>query len=89
MADEPVLTHRLLRTKEAAAYLSVSEWKLRLLIQDEIIPVVQDQRGGPFLLDLRDLTSRTTNIDLAIPMAGGRRRCFWRPPLRCCTASGE
>jgi hypothetical protein len=24
------------------------------LIQDEIIPFLQDQEGGPFLLDLRD-----------------------------------
>lgn len=55
MADVPVPARRLLRTKEAAAYLSMSEWKLRRLIQDEIIPIVQDQRGGPFLIDLCDL----------------------------------
>jgi hypothetical protein len=33
----------------------MSEWKLRRLIQDEIIPFLQDQEGGPFLLDVRDL----------------------------------
>jgi excisionase family DNA binding protein len=51
----PMVTRRLLRTRQAAAYLSMSEWKLRRLIQTEIIPFVQDQRGGPFLVDVRDL----------------------------------
>lgn len=55
MTVVPMLTRRLLRTKQAATYLSMSEWKLRRLIQNEIIPFVQDQRGGPFLVDVRDL----------------------------------
>ena len=55
MATAPTLTRRLLRTKQAAAYLSMSEWKLRRLIQDGILPVVQDHEYGPFLLDVRDL----------------------------------
>jgi excisionase family DNA binding protein len=55
MATVPTHPRRLLRTKQAAEYLSMSEWKLRCLIQDEIIPFLQDQEGGPFLLDLRDL----------------------------------
>jgi excisionase family DNA binding protein len=46
---------RLLRTKEAAAYLGLSPWKLRRLIQVGQLPVVQDADGSPFLLDLRDL----------------------------------
>lgn len=46
---------RLLRTKEAAEYLGLSPWKLRRLIQDGQLPVVQDADGSPFLLDLRDL----------------------------------
>ena len=54
MATVPTHPRRLLRTKQAAEYLSMSEWKLRRLIQDEIIPFLQDQEGGPFLLDLRD-----------------------------------
>jgi excisionase family DNA binding protein len=48
---------RLLRTKEAAEYLSISPWKLRRLIQDGRLPVVQDGDGAPFLLDVRDLDS--------------------------------
>lgn len=44
-----------LRTRDAAEYLSISSWKLRRLIQDGRIPVVQDGDGSPFLLDLRDL----------------------------------
>lgn len=55
MADQPKFPQRLLRTKEAAVYLRISEWKLRRLIQDEIIPIVQDHLDAPFLVDLRDL----------------------------------
>lgn len=55
MATASVHPRRLLRTKQAAAYLSMSEWKLRRLIQDAIIPFLQDEEGGPFLLDVRDL----------------------------------
>jgi excisionase family DNA binding protein len=83
MTDEPILTHRLLRTKEAAAYLSMSEWKLRRLIQDEIIPIVQDQRGGPFLLDLRDLDAYIENNKHRFGDSDG-----WRPaPVLLATTS--
>jgi excisionase family DNA binding protein len=46
---------RLLRTREAAAYLSLSPWKVRQLVQDGRLPVVQAEEGAPFLLDIRDL----------------------------------
>jgi excisionase family DNA binding protein len=46
---------RLLRTAEAAEYLACSPWKLRKLIADGKLPVVQDVEGAPFLLDVRDL----------------------------------
>jgi excisionase family DNA binding protein len=46
---------RLLRLKAAAQYLSLSPWKLRRLIQEGRLPVVQDADGSPFLLDVRDL----------------------------------
>jgi excisionase family DNA binding protein len=46
---------RLFRLKMAAEYLSLSTWKLRRLIQEGRLPVVQDCEGGPFLLDVRDL----------------------------------
>jgi excisionase family DNA binding protein len=46
---------RLLRTRDAAEYLSLSPWKVRRLIQDGRLPVVQDGEGAPFLLDVRDL----------------------------------
>ena len=55
MATATTVHRRLVRTKEAATYLSMSEWKLRRLIQDGIVPFIQDQEGGPFLLDIRDL----------------------------------
>ena len=50
-----VKSKRLLRTRDAAQYLSISSWKLRRLIQDGKLPVVQDGDGSPFLLDMRDL----------------------------------
>ena len=46
---------RLLRIKAASEYLSLSPWKLRQLVQDGKLPVVQDTEGSPFLLDVRDL----------------------------------
>lgn len=36
------LQRRLIRTKEAATYLSMSDWKLRRLIQEGAFPVVQE-----------------------------------------------
>ncbi len=72
--NAPVVTKRLLRLKTAAAYLSMSQWKLRRLIQTEIIPFVQDQPGGPFLLDLCDLDAYIeANKHHASDMAG------WEP----------
>lgn len=45
---------RMMRVREAAAYLGSSPWKIRQLIADRRIPFVQDG-DGPFLLDIRDL----------------------------------
>ena len=55
MTTTATLQRRLIRTKEAANYLCLSDWKLRRLIQEGIFPVLQDHEGGPFLLDVRDL----------------------------------
>jgi excisionase family DNA binding protein len=46
---------RLLRTKAAAAYLSVSPWKIRALVADGKLPVIQPDNNSPFLFDVRDL----------------------------------
>ncbi len=46
---------RLLRTREAAAYLCLSKNNLRRLIQEGKLPVVQHGEGAPFLIDIRDL----------------------------------
>ena len=51
----PVLNRRLLRSVEAADYLSVSVWTLRRLIQNGELPVVQHGEAGKFLVDIRDL----------------------------------
>lgn len=49
------IQNRLLRTRQAAEYLCVSEWKLRRLIQDGMLPYLHGGEGAPFLLDIRDL----------------------------------
>ena len=41
--------------RQAAEYLCMSEWKLRRLIQDGLLPHLHDGEGSPFLLDIRDL----------------------------------
>lgn len=51
----PPPQHRLLRTRQAAEYLCMSEWKLRRLIQDGFLPYLHGGEGAPFLLDIRDL----------------------------------
>ena len=46
---------RLLRTKDAARYLGISPWKLRKLVQDGLLPFVQEAEGAAWRLDLSDL----------------------------------
>ena len=67
MAQTATLHRRLIRTKEAASYLSMSDWKVRRLIQEGVFQVVQDHEGGPFLLDVRDLDSYIENHKRSIP----------------------
>ncbi len=46
---------RLLKSKEASKYLSISQWKLRSLVQTGKLPVIRSDENGPFLLDVGDL----------------------------------
>lgn len=48
-------TRRLLRLKEAAQYLSLSPWKLRLIVQSGQLPIVKYGENVPWLLDVHDL----------------------------------
>lgn len=64
----PAPSRRLLRLKVAAEYLSLSPWKLRSLIQDRRLPVVQDSEGSPFLLDVRDLDGYVERNKRATPL---------------------
>jgi len=48
---------RLLRLKSAAEYLCLSPWKLRRIVQDGHIPIVQYGDNAPWLVDVRDLDS--------------------------------
>ena len=49
--------HRLLRLKQAAAYLSISTWTLRAIVQRGELPVVKYGANVPWLIDIRDLDS--------------------------------
>jgi len=57
VARSSPLAKRLLRTREAAEYLSISAWKLRKLVQDGLLPIVQNSEGGAWRVDMRDLDS--------------------------------
>lgn len=47
---------RLVKTKQAAEYLAISEWKLRNLVQQGLIPHIEDGGGtSPWRFDMRDL----------------------------------
>jgi len=47
---------RLVKTKQAAEYLAISEWKLRNLVQQGLIPYIEDGGGtSPWRFDIRDL----------------------------------
>lgn len=49
------ISARLLKAKEAARYLSVSQWKLRNLVQDGRLPAIIGEGTAPWLFDMRDL----------------------------------
>jgi excisionase family DNA binding protein len=49
-------TARLIKIRQAAAYLGMSAWKLRRLVQDGKIPYIPgDGPTAPWLIDIRDL----------------------------------
>ena len=54
--EEGPITPRLVKTKQAAEYLAVSQWKLRNLVQQGLIPFIEDGGGmSPWRFDIRDL----------------------------------
>ena len=57
ISNEFPMVPRLLRTSEAARYLNVSPWKLRRLVHDEQLPVIDgaDSVGANWLFDRLDL----------------------------------
>jgi len=46
---------RLMRLKDGAAYIAVSPWQLRNLVQRGDLPVVKFAENGPWLVDRADL----------------------------------
>jgi excisionase family DNA binding protein len=46
---------RVLKTKQAAQYLSISAWKLRNLVQAGEIPCILGDGTGSWLFDIQDL----------------------------------
>jgi excisionase family DNA binding protein len=55
MPPQPANPKRLLRLKDAAAYLSLSPGKLRAVVQKGELPIVRYGENAPWLLDVRDL----------------------------------
>jgi excisionase family DNA binding protein len=54
--QESSIARRLVKTKQAAEYLAISQWKLRNLVQQGLIPYIEDGGGtSPWRFDLRDL----------------------------------
>jgi excisionase family DNA binding protein len=51
----PVPGGRLLTLSQACVYLGLSEWKLRSLIHDGKLPIVELNGGEKWWLDKRDL----------------------------------
>jgi excisionase family DNA binding protein len=49
------LRKRLLRVREASAYVGISAWKIRQLVAGGHLPIVQDDEHAPFLIDVADL----------------------------------
>jgi len=50
------LVPRLVKTKQAAEYLAISQWKLRNLVQQGLLPYIEDGGGtSPWRFDVRDL----------------------------------
>lgn len=55
-AKETPIAPRLVKTKQAAEYLAISEWKLRNLVQQGLVPYIEDGGGtSPWRFDIRDL----------------------------------
>lgn len=55
MKTGAITERRLLRIKPAAAYLGLSTWTLRRLVQEGELRAVQLPGHAPWLLDIRDL----------------------------------
>ena len=53
--DRPQSLKRLLRIKEAAIYLNVSQWKVRCWVQSGRLPYFQEGANSLILLDSEDL----------------------------------
>jgi len=55
-AKDGSISARLVKTKQAAEYLAISQWKLRNLVQRGLIPYIEDGGGtSPWRFDIRDL----------------------------------
>ena len=55
LQEGPQSLKRLLRIKEAAGYLNVSQWKIRYWVQSGRLPYFQDGVNSLILLDVEDL----------------------------------
>jgi len=54
-AKNRAFSSRVVRSKTAAQYIAVSQWKLRELVRRGVIPVICDEPGGAWRFDVDDL----------------------------------
>jgi excisionase family DNA binding protein len=55
MTDKPAVSEGLIRSRDAARFLCVSEWLLRKLAHEGKLPYVQITERSPMLFDRTDL----------------------------------
>ena len=50
-----IVVARLMKTRDAAAYLGASSWKVRKLVQDGHLSYISDSDHGGWWFDIKDL----------------------------------
>jgi excisionase family DNA binding protein len=55
MSEIGLITPRVLKTRQAAQYLSISAWKLRNLVQTGEVACIMSDGTSPWLFDIHDL----------------------------------
>ena len=59
MSEIGPIKPRVLKTRQAAQYLSISAWKLRNLVQAGEVACIMSDGTSPWLFDIQDLNDWT------------------------------